>query len=220
MAREAKKREKDLTIEGILASLDKISKENDRIIKENEKARKESEKKWERIEKEHDKIWKDHEKIWKEHEKIWKSLKIHDHYIDNQSRNLEEAYFEAILDEIDRNGYIKINGHKFIDAAINFKIGSKKKRKEVDIILFNEDFSNVFVIEVKQRLNHNDIDKLKEVVSYLQKDYFFSKAKIVLLGFAVDNISKDLKEKLLQEGFIVLTSPKKLKFDYKEVKSF
>ena len=124
-------------------------------------------------------------------------------FVSNVSKSIEEIFYQIILNTIEEKGYIEINGYKFNQAYKNGLIGLKKRRKEVDILLLNSEDKNIGIIEVKTRLNKNDVDKLTEIEEYIRSDNRFKKYDFII-GFASPTIEDELKESVLKEGYFLI----------------
>ena len=184
------------------------------------KAFKETDKRFKDTDEKFKKTDKEIKAIARKIDKLAESTKRLDRYVSNQSKTLEEYFFESLSDKINTDGEIKINGYSFEYISLNDYIGVKKRRREVDIVLLAPVDDVILIVEVKQRINPNDIEKLKEIVPFLRKDRRYKNIKKILLGFATTSASNNIKQKILDEGMILFTTPNNLKVDYKTLKNF
>ena len=116
--------------------------------------------------------------------------------ISNNQGDVAEEYFINSLKE-----KLQLAGINFDYLIPNYKIESKKFRDEFDILLVNG--NSVAIIEVKYKVHPNDIDKLKSKVKNLKKLPQF-KGYNIYAGIAGFNVSSDVIDKALQNGYFIL----------------
>ncbi len=136
-------------------------------------------------------------------EMLLASVKAHDNFITNYSHTIEQMFYSYFEKEIDRKGYVEINGFKFFKAYKNVRIGRKRKNKEVDILLTNSKQKILAIIEVKATIHDRDIERMEQVKEYLPLDPDYGEFKAIF-GFGTTNIYDSQIEMLLDRGYFVV----------------
>ncbi len=134
---------------------------------------------------------------------LLESIKAHDNFITNYSQTIEFMFYSYFEKEIDRKGYVEINGFKFYKVYKNVRIGQKRKNKEVDILLTNRPEKILAIIEVKSTIHDRDIDRMEKVREYLPLDPDYGDFNAIF-GFGSTNIHEEQIEYLLSKGYFVV----------------
>jgi len=138
-------------------------------------------------------------------QRLMKSYDRFGSFINNISETIEYFFQDAFSDMLETDGVIKIGGFVFDDMIKNYEIGKKKKKKEVDIILINDELKLLAIIEIKTKLNKDYFENIEKISDYLNYDRIFKQYKYIY-GFASSNIPNDC-ETLAQELGIFLVKP-------------
>ncbi len=136
-------------------------------------------------------------------DKLFESTKRLDNFVNNIAQSVEMFFIDTLKKTLETKDSIKINGYIFDDIYVNHEIGKKKKKKEIDIILINEQEKLLAIIEIKTKLHQNDLELAEKIGEFLEYDRAFSDYSYIF-GVASFNIPDDILNEAEKRGIFVV----------------
>jgi len=136
--------------------------------------------------------------------KIDRLAEIYGGFMNNVARTAEGFYYYSLKNILDANEAITINGFYFYRVLRNITIGSKKKRKEFDIVLINSQQKVLAIFEIKMNFRLVDLEKFtSSVMDYVRSDKEFFDYNVIL-GIGAFDYDQEVISEAKKQGLVIL----------------